>query len=46
MSQGHEAEQVPADRGDLSLDLRLIMRHLNVVQEVVRFAGLEPRRGH
>lgn len=31
---------------DLSLDLRLIMRHLNVVQEVVRFAGLDPRRGH
>ena len=38
-----EAEQVLAGgAGDLGLDSRLIVRHLNVV----RPAGLEPRRDH
>lgn len=40
-----EAEQVPAGRaGDVRLDLRLIVRHLNVAQEAILPAGLEHKR--
>lgn len=40
-----EAEQVLAGgAGDLGLDPRLIVRHLNVVRQAVGPAGLEPRR--
>lgn len=41
------AEQVPASgAGDLGLDLRLTVRHLNVAWEAVLPADLEPRRDH
>lgn len=41
------AEQVPASgAGDLGVDLRLTVRHLNVAQEAVLPVGLEPRRDH